>query len=86
VEALAPALRAAAERPPAKVVQRRLQALAGDLPRRREWVASMEAAAHERRGHGDEPFEWSSLWSRRTNPLRAVLLAAVAWFVWSRWR
>ncbi len=85
VEALAPALRAAAERPPAKVVQRRLEALAGDLPRRREWVAGMEAGARERRGHGEEPFEWSSLWKRRTNPVRAVLLALVVWFVWSRW-
>jgi hypothetical protein len=86
VEALAPALRAAAERPPARVVQRRLEALAGDIPRRREWVAGMETKARERRGWGDEPFEWSSLWSRRTNPVRAVLLAVAAWWLWNRFR
>ena len=86
VEALAPALRAAAERPPAKVVQRRLEALAGDIPRRREWVAGMEAEARERRGHGEDSFDWSSLWRRRTNPVRAVLIAVAAWWLWNRFR
>jgi hypothetical protein len=86
VEALAPALRAAAERPPAKVVQRRLDALAGDIPRRREWVAGMEAQVRERRAWGEEPFEWSTLWSKRTNPVRAVLIALAAWWAWQRWR
>jgi hypothetical protein len=85
VEALAPALRAAAERAPAKVVKRRLEALDADLPRRREWAAGMESEARQRRGLDDE-FEWSSLWSRRTNPVRAVLLALIAWWAWSRWR
>ncbi|HEX2540460.1 MAG TPA: hypothetical protein VHM00_05195 [Caldimonas sp.] len=86
VAALAPALRAATDRPPPKVVQRRLEALAGDIPRRREWVAGMEADARERRGHGEDSFDWSSLWSRRTNPVRAVLLALAAWWVWNRLR
>jgi len=85
VEALAPALRAAAERPPAKVVKRRLEALDADLPRRREWAAGMAAEARQRRGLDDD-FEWSSLWSRGTNPVRAVLIALVAWWAWTRWR
>ena len=38
VQALAPALRAAAARPSPEVVKRRLDALDEDLPRRREWV------------------------------------------------
>lgn len=85
VQALAPALRAAAARPSPQVVKRRLDALDADLPRRREWVAGMEAEAR-REGQGMEwEFEWSSLWSRETNSVRAALLALVIWFVWWCW-
>ena len=84
VQALAPALRAAALRPPPHVVKRRLEALDADLPRRREWVARMEAES--RGSDAAEPgFGWSSLWQRRTNPLRAVLLAFALWFLWRYW-
>ncbi len=86
VQALAPALRAAAERPSPQVVKRRLEALDADLPRRRAWVAGMEAEARREGPALDREFEWSSLWTRETNPLRAVLLALVIWFVWWYWR
>jgi hypothetical protein len=87
VQALAPALRAAAERPSPGVVKRRLDALEADLPRRREWAAAMQAEADEQRGHhrGQE-IDWSSLRSRGTNAVRAVLIALAIWFVWHFWR
>ena len=56
VQALAPALRAAALRPPPHVVKRRLEALDADLPRRREWVARMEAES--RGSDAAEPGFW----------------------------
>ncbi|MEP6740582.1 MAG: hypothetical protein ABJA61_09405 [Caldimonas sp.] len=85
VQALAPALRAAAERPSPEVVKRRLEALDADLPRRRDWVAGMEA---ETRRHSalERQIEWSSLWSRQSNPVRAVVLALVVGLVWWRLR
>ena len=83
VQALAPALRAHAERPAPEVVKRRLDALAADVPRRREWIAGMEReAANARGGEGDDGFEWTSLWRRGTNPLRAVLLGLAIWWIW----
>jgi len=51
VQALAPALRAAAQHPSPEVVQRRLASLDSDLARRREWAAELQAeaeAAHSR--------------------------------------
>jgi predicted nucleic acid-binding Zn ribbon protein len=84
VQALAPALRAAQLQPPPHVVKRRLEALDADLPRRREWVARMEAESRSDEGSG-AAFEWSSLWQRRTNPVRAVLLAFALWFLWRHW-
>ena len=86
VQALAPALRAAAERPSPQVVKRRLDALDADLPRRRDWAAAMQAEADAQRGRGVEPADWSSLLGRGTNPLRAVLIALAAWFAWQYWR
>lgn len=84
VQALAPALRAHAEHPAPQVVKRRLDALDADLPRRREWVAGMQTDSG--RGQSlDARFEWSSLWRRETNPMRAALLALVIWFVWWHW-
>ena len=85
VQALAPALRAHAERPAPQVVKRRLDALAADMPRRREWIAGMERETANQRGtigSNDDDFEWSSLWRRVTNPLRAVLLALAIWWIW----
>ena len=86
VDALGPALRAHALRPAPAVVKRRLDALGADLPRRREWAAQMEAEARQTRGAdpGDD-FAWSSLLEWKTNPVRAVLLALVIWFVWLLW-
>ncbi len=85
VQALAPALREAAKKPSAKVVKRRLDALDADIPRRRAWVADLDAEARARRGEGD-PFDWSSLLGRRTNPVRAALIAVLVWAVWRSWR
>jgi hypothetical protein len=87
VEALGPALRAHAAKPAPAVVKRRLEALDADIPRRREWAAKMEAEAREMRGVTEPAsgFEWPSLLELKTNPLRAVLLALVIWFVWWFW-
>ena len=40
------------------VVKRRLDALDDDLPRRREWVAAMQAEADARRGRGGDETDW----------------------------
>lgn len=88
VDALGPALRAHAQKPSPAVVKRRLDALSGDIPRRRAWAQQMEAEAAQARGangSADEDFDWRSLAELRTNPLRAVLLALVIWFVWWFW-
>lgn len=82
VAALGPALRAHAAQPAPEVVKRRVEALEGDLPRRREWAASMEAQAAEAGGTDDAG---SSLFSAGANPLRALLIALVIWFVWWSW-
>jgi predicted nucleic acid-binding Zn ribbon protein len=86
VQALAPLLRANAAHPPAEVVKRRLDALDADLPRRREWAASMQREADAESRGADESFDWSSLTGSGTNPVRAVLIALVIWFVWWFWR
>jgi predicted nucleic acid-binding Zn ribbon protein len=86
VQALAPALRAAAAKPPAEVVKRRLDALDADLPRRREWAATMQREAERQSPEVGESFDWSSLFSSGTNPVRAVLIALVIWFAWWFWR
>ena len=86
VEKLAPVLKANAEKPPPEVVKRRLGAIHADLPRRREWVAGMEEETRARRGHGGEPFDWASLKTRGTNPVRAVLIGVGIWLLWRFWR
>jgi hypothetical protein len=83
VQALAPALRAAAEHPAPEVVKRRLDALAADLPRRRDWVAGMQAEADARRGRG--AIDWSPLVSRIGMPTRVAVFALAAWLVWRFW-
>jgi hypothetical protein len=85
VEKMAPLLKANLAKPPPEVLKRRLAAIDGDLPRRREFVAGLEKEARERRGHG-EPFDWSSLKERGTNPVRAVLIGVGIWLVWRFWR
>ena len=85
VAALAPALRAHALKPAPQVVKRRLDALAADIPRRREWARRMDDEARQQRGGTGDEGDWRSLFSAQTNPLRAVLLALVIWFVWWYW-
>jgi hypothetical protein len=85
VQALAPALRANAAHPPAQVVKRRLDAIEADLPRQREWAAGMERDARRDGTRVDDEFECLSLFQRRTNPVRAVLIALVVWFAWWYW-
>jgi len=82
VEALAPALRAAAARPSADVVKRRLDALDQDLPRRREWVAAMQAEADVRRGRTSEDIDWEPLFGRYRIVARVLLWALVLVLVW----
>jgi len=86
VEALAPALRAAAAKPSADVVKRRLDALDQDLPRRREWVASMQAEADARRGRSVDETDWDETFAR-WKPVFAVLaIAFVLWIAWNAGR
>ena len=84
VEEMAAALKAHAARPAPDVVKRRLDALGSDLPRRREWVADMKADT-EGRSRLDEEFDWGSLLSPGTNPVRAVFIALAIWFAWYFW-
>ncbi|MES2102162.1 MAG: hypothetical protein V4569_20230 [Pseudomonadota bacterium] len=91
VDALAPILRAHALKPAPEVVKRRLDALGEDIPRRRDWARQMEAETRARRAFGpgesddDDETDWRALFGGKTNPLRAVLLALVIWFVWWFW-
>ncbi len=84
VATLGPALRAHAAKPAPEVIKRRLDALAADLPRRREFAAQMESEAAAQRGRHrfGEDMDWGDLLGRGTNPLRAVLIALLVWFVW----
>ena len=90
VDALAPLLRAHALKPAPEVVRRRLDALGEDIPRRRDWARQMEAETRARRAFGpgerdDDETDWRAFFGAKTNPLRAVLLALVIWFVWWFW-
>jgi hypothetical protein len=86
VQALAPALRAAAEKPSPQVVKRRLDALEEDLPRRREWAVAMQAEADERRGRREREVDWEPLLRGFRMPIRIVLIACALWVVWRFWR
>ena len=83
VQALAPALRAAAAAPSPEVIKRRLDALDADLPRRREWIAEMQAEADAQRGRGggDEP-DWDELLGRWKPVVAIVVIAFVLWIAW----
>jgi Zn-finger nucleic acid-binding protein len=85
VDALGPALRAQALAPDPEVVKRRLAELDADLPRQRERVESMKASVHGAWAGDDDRSAWRALFSGRTNPWRAVLLALAIWFAWSLW-
>ncbi len=86
VKVLEPALRAQALKPPAELVRRRLAEIEANLPQQREWVADMEADARGESGSDDDRADWRSLFTRETNPLRALLLALAIWFVFWHWR
>ena len=87
VQALAPALRAAAEKPSPEVVKRRLESLAADLPRRREWAASMEPEPRNEWTPRDDGDGWD-WWRDLSVPVRigAVALFLLAWWFWGRER
>jgi hypothetical protein len=82
IAALGPALRAHAVKPAPEAVKRRLAALNADLPRRREWAAKMQAETTDPGADPSQPF---ALFGSGTNPLRALLIALVVWFVWWYW-
>jgi hypothetical protein len=85
VQALAPALRAAAAHPSPEVVRRRLAAIEADLPRRREWAEKMQAEAEAQRGRRGGEFEWGSL-TRPAIGVRVALAGVALWVAWHLWR
>jgi ribosomal protein S26 len=85
VQALAPALRAAAAHPAPGVVGRRLGAIDADLPRRREWAESMQAEADAQRGERGGEVDWGAL-SRFGIGGCAALVVLALWIVWRLWR
>ncbi|HSC64583.1 MAG TPA: hypothetical protein VLD35_13160 [Caldimonas sp.] len=86
VQALAPALRAAAERPSPEVVKRRLDALDQDLPRRREWAASMQVEADAQRGRTVDETDWDEAVGRWKPVLVILAIAFVIWIAWNAGR
>jgi len=84
VDALGPALRQHAHKPAPHVVQRRMAAMDADLPKQRELVDQMRAETDARMGR-EEPAEGFGWLSGRTNPLRAVALALLIWWIWQNW-
>jgi glutaredoxin len=85
VNQLAPALRAHAAKPAPMVVKRRLDALDTDLSRRRDWVRDMQAQSNREHFNTGDNSDWRSPFTTETNPVRAVLLALMIWFVWWYW-
>jgi ribosomal protein S26 len=79
VQAIAPALRAAAQHPSPQVVKRRLDALDADLPRRRAWAEGLQAEAET--GHGGQRPSWGGF---IRIPLTLIAVAAFLWLLW-RW-
>jgi hypothetical protein len=80
--ALGPALAEHARKPSPEVVKRRLAALEGDVPRRREWVAQVEAEARE--AGAVEP-AWPHWFDALPRPLRGglfLLAVGLAWWWW----
>lgn len=81
VQALAPALREAAAHPSPRVLKRRLDAIDADLPRRREWAASLEAETRQRYGSGRESWDMTSWFEGDRSPLVGIAIGAVFVFV-----
>lgn len=82
VDALAPALHAHAARPAPHVVKRRLEALDADLPRRREWAATMAAEARQA---NPESGAFDAWFNGGSKAWRAVALALLLWAAWLWW-
>ena len=82
VQALAPALRAAAAHPSPEVVKRRLDFIEADLPRRREWAAAMQAEVDAQRGRVVDETDWSDVFARGKVPLAVLAVAFIAWIGW----
>lgn len=82
IAALRPALLEHARKPSAEVVQRRLAALQSDVPRRRDWVAQVEAQAREA-GHVER--EWPQLLGFEIKPWQATVLVGVALALLAWW-
>jgi hypothetical protein len=82
IAALGPALQEHARKPSAEVVKRRLAALEGDVPRRREWVAQVEAEARQA-GHVES--EWPVILGFELKPWHAVVTALVLGVLWWTW-
>jgi hypothetical protein len=81
VQALAPALKAAAEKPSPEVVKRRLEVLDADLPRRREWVARMAAESRHKQ-EADDEFEWPEWWLRLPVAARIAIAGVAIGLLW----
>lgn len=84
IEALGPALRQHAQKPAPHVVQRRMAVLDADLPRQRAQVDQMRAENDAQLGR-TEPDVGDGWLSAQTNPLRAVALALLLWWLWQWW-
>ena len=88
VQALAPALREAALHPSPRVLKRRLDAIDADLPRRREWAASLEAETRQRYGSGRDSWDLTTWSEGDGRALRNVAIGiAFVFVVWllDRW-
>ena len=83
VAPLRDALQAHRERPAPHVVQARLAAQSGDLPRRRAWAQQMQAEADAQSGTRRADALWPWLMSHDWTPGQVVLgLLALALFGW----
>lgn len=87
VQQLSPALRAAAAHPSPALVQRRLEVLDADLPRRRQWAADMQAEADAEAGRSGSGLGWPASTGDGSGFRWPIVLALLAlWFVWHFWR
>ena len=82
VEALAPALRAAAARPSPEVVKRRLDALDERPAAPARVGGGMQAEADARRGRSVDETDWDEV-APRWKPVLAIL--AIAFVLWIGW-
>lgn len=81
LQTLESALRAHRAQPSPEVVRARLEALSGDVPRRREWARKMQDEADARQGRLQDPdLTWSAL--RQWSPWQIALAALVLLLLW----